>query len=95
MPGWRHHRELLNRLPVRHETWTHRIRPQNPLPLNPRILKINQQTNMPSGGPQIIRTLRHMLRPQPVATLQFVRALGLSCHLWLDLLPAQGIFHEQ
>ena len=21
MPGWRHHRELLNRLPVRHENW--------------------------------------------------------------------------
>jgi predicted metal-dependent hydrolase len=23
MPGWRHHRERLNRLPVRHENWTH------------------------------------------------------------------------
>ena len=23
MPGWRHHRERLNRLPVRHENWSH------------------------------------------------------------------------
>jgi predicted metal-dependent hydrolase len=23
MPNWRHHRQLLNRLPVRHESWEH------------------------------------------------------------------------
>jgi hypothetical protein len=25
VPGWRHYRDLLNRLPVRHENWQHQI----------------------------------------------------------------------